>query len=73
MLILKAKTHKAKNIVKKWGKEWEIIPTNRKGLFGLVLVKSIRDRTGNRMNLPQSARNLYLENDDDFEVEVKAG
>ena len=73
MLILKAKTHKAKNVLKRWGNEWEIIPIDRKGSPGIILVKSIKDKTGNKLNLAQSARNINLENDVDFEIEFKAG
>jgi hypothetical protein len=73
MLILKAKTHKAKTLLKRWGNQWEIIPTDRRGSPGVVLVKSTRDKTGNKLNLAQSARNINLEHDEDFEVEVKAG
>jgi len=73
MLILKAKTHKAKNLLKRWGNQWEIIPTDRRGSPGVILAKSIRDKTGDKLNLAQSARNIHLEHDDDFEVEVKVG
>ena len=73
MLILKAKNKQSKALLKKWGNEWEIIPIDRKGSPGVVLVKSIRDKTGDKLNLPLSARNIHLENDIDFEVNVKAG
>ena len=73
MLILKAKTHKAKTLLKRWGNEWEIISTNRNGSPGVILAKSARDKTGDKLNLPLSARNIHLENDIDFEVNVKAG
>ena len=73
MLILKAKTHKAKTLLKRWGNEWEIIPTDRKSSPGVILAKSVRDKTGDKLNLPLSARNIHLENDIDFEVNTKVG
>ena len=71
MLILKARTHKAKILLKRWGNEWEIIPTDRNSSPGVILAKSVKDKTGDKLNLPLSARNIHLENDIDFEVTTK--
>ena len=68
MIILRGKTHKAKNLIKKWGNRWDIIHARD----GQVLVQSQKDKSSmNKLSLADSARWVNLSDDSDFEVESR--
>ena len=62
MIKLAAKTHKAKNIIKRWGEDWQIVEINKSKLF----IQSAKDESGDDHNLPDSVRWIEVFNDVDF-------
>ena len=61
---LSAKTHKGKNVLKRWGDQWEIIETRQSNLF----IKAHKDISGNKNNLPDSVRWIKISEDPDFTI-----
>lgn len=64
MLTLIPKTAKAKQKIKQWGNQWSILRLNG----DRMLLVSAKDKTGNRINLPDSARWVYKVDDKDFDI-----
>ena len=61
-MILKAKTHKGKNVLKRWGDQWVIRETRQTNLF----IFAASDTSGSTNTLPDSIRWIKKSEDPDF-------
>lgn len=76
MIFLTAKTHKGKNVIAKWGNEWEKFNDDNRP--GKMLIKAIIDDSGVSHSdwklglggFPDSIRCVRIVGDTDFDITI---
>jgi hypothetical protein len=66
VIKLTPKTHKGKNVTRKWGNIW----TERTRTKDKIMIISSNDKSGDSHNLPNSVRWILIHNDPDFDTSM---